>query len=230
MIDERPPAGVRAAGRHGRLRAARHDDPAAEPGRVVHLHHRPRPGRARHLRLRPSRSEDDAAVSVDDADRGRVARRIGLGRWQLPLSSGRVELLRRGQPFWEVLEARGVPTTIIRMPANFPPSGTATRELSGMGTPDLLGTYGTFALLHLRAVCLRRTDAVRRRGAPGAACATASCTRRSKGPTTRSFAAAGEGAAPSSPRMSIGPTGTSSWSSAARSACSRSASGATGCR
>lgn len=73
------------------------------------------------------------------------ARRLAIGRWQLPLSSGRVELLRRGQPFWEVLEARGVPTTIIRMPANFPPSGTATRELSGMGTPDLLGTYGTFA-------------------------------------------------------------------------------------
>jgi predicted AlkP superfamily phosphohydrolase/phosphomutase len=72
-------------------------------------------------------------------------RTIPIGRWQLPLSSGKVELLRRGQPFWEVLEDRGVPTTIIRMPANFPPSGTATRELSGMGTPDLLGTYGTFS-------------------------------------------------------------------------------------
>ena len=73
------------------------------------------------------------------------ARTIGFGKWQLPLSSGTVELLRRGQPFWELLEQRGVPTTIIRMPANFPPSGTATRELSGMGTPDLLGTYGTFS-------------------------------------------------------------------------------------
>lgn len=70
---------------------------------------------------------------------------LPLGTWQLPLSAGRVESLRRGTPFWERLEARGVPTTIIRMPANFPPSGTATRELSGMGTPDLLGTYGTFA-------------------------------------------------------------------------------------
>jgi predicted AlkP superfamily phosphohydrolase/phosphomutase len=57
-----------------------------------------------------------------------------------------VELLRQGQPFWEVLEQRGVPTTVIRMPANFPPSGSATRELSGMGTPDLRGTYGTFGL------------------------------------------------------------------------------------
>jgi predicted AlkP superfamily phosphohydrolase/phosphomutase len=74
-----------------------------------------------------------------------ASRTIGFGRWQLPLSGGRVELLRRGEPFWDVLEELGVPTTIIRMPANFPPSGTATRELSGMGTPDLLGTYGTFA-------------------------------------------------------------------------------------
>jgi predicted AlkP superfamily phosphohydrolase/phosphomutase len=72
-------------------------------------------------------------------------RTIQFGRWRLPLSSGKVELLRRGQPFWEQLESRGIATTIIRMPANFPPSGTATRELSGMGTPDLLGTYGTFS-------------------------------------------------------------------------------------
>jgi len=74
-----------------------------------------------------------------------ASRTIGVGKWQLPLSSGKVELLRRGQPFWELLEGRGVPATIIRMPANFPPSGTAWRELSGMGTPDLLGTYGTFS-------------------------------------------------------------------------------------
>jgi len=72
-------------------------------------------------------------------------RTVSLGPWRVPLSGGRVELLRQGQPFWDVLEARGVPTTIIRMPANFPPSGTASRELSGMGTPDLLGTYGTFS-------------------------------------------------------------------------------------
>ena len=71
-------------------------------------------------------------------------RTLKVGRWQFPLSGGTVELLRRGQPFWEVLEDRGIETTIIRMPANFPPSGTATRELSGMGTPDVLGTYGTF--------------------------------------------------------------------------------------
>jgi predicted AlkP superfamily phosphohydrolase/phosphomutase len=70
---------------------------------------------------------------------------INLGHWQLPLRGGRVTPLREGEPFWSRLEDAGVRTTIMRMPANYPPSGLATRELSGMGTPDLLGTYGTFA-------------------------------------------------------------------------------------
>jgi predicted AlkP superfamily phosphohydrolase/phosphomutase len=70
---------------------------------------------------------------------------LKLGGYQFPLSGGKVELLRRGQAFWEVLERRGIPTTIMRIPANFPPSGTAGHELSGMGTPDVLGGYGTFS-------------------------------------------------------------------------------------
>jgi predicted AlkP superfamily phosphohydrolase/phosphomutase len=71
---------------------------------------------------------------------------VPIGPWRFPLTSGRVELLRHGQAFWEDLESHGIRTTVIRMPANFPPSGKATRELSGMGTPDILGTYGTFTI------------------------------------------------------------------------------------
>ena len=85
-------------------------------------------------------------------------RMLTLGRWQFPLEGGRVELLRHGTPFWEVLEARGVETTIVRMPANFPPSGTATRELSGMGTPDMLGTYGIFTLFTSRPEVFERQN------------------------------------------------------------------------
>jgi predicted AlkP superfamily phosphohydrolase/phosphomutase len=70
---------------------------------------------------------------------------LRLGGWQFPLDEGSVELLRRGEALWEPLEARGIPTTIVRIPANFPPSGTATREIAGMGTPDILGGYGTFS-------------------------------------------------------------------------------------
>lgn len=70
---------------------------------------------------------------------------LKFGKCQFPLSGGTVALLRRGRAFWEVLENHGIETTIVRMPANFPPSGTATRELSGMGTPDIRGTYGEFS-------------------------------------------------------------------------------------
>lgn len=77
-------------------------------------------------------------------------RTLRLGSWQVPLSGGDVKLLRRGTPFWEVLGEAGVPTTIVRIPANFPPTGTASRELSGMGTPDLLGGYGTFTFYTTR--------------------------------------------------------------------------------
>ena len=68
-----------------------------------------------------------------------------IGRYKFPLLGGDVELLRRGRAFWEILTDYGIKSTIIRMPANFPPSKTATRELSGMGTPDLMGGYGTFS-------------------------------------------------------------------------------------
>ena len=130
----------------GGVLAARHVDPAAEPGRMVVVHHRPRPRRARHLRLHPSRPEDDDAVSVDDEDRAaEPLRAVGTmavaadGRACGAAAAGRSVL-------GACSSAQGIETTIVRMPANFPPSGRATRELSGMGTPDLLGTYGTFSL------------------------------------------------------------------------------------
>jgi predicted AlkP superfamily phosphohydrolase/phosphomutase len=84
------------------------------------------------------------------------ARTIAFGGWQLPLSAASVESLRQGAPFWGALAEEGVETTIIRMPANFPPSGTATRELSGMGTPDLLGTYGQFSFFTSAPGAVRR--------------------------------------------------------------------------
>ncbi len=74
-----------------------------------------------------------------------AGRTLTLGNYQLPLSGGDIELMRRGEAFWEVLERNGIESSIIRMPANFPPTGKAHRELSGMGTPDILGNYGTFS-------------------------------------------------------------------------------------
>ncbi len=67
-----------------------------------------------------------------------------LGKYRLP-ADGTFEMLRRGDPFWKPLEETGVESWILRMPVNFPPSGYATRELSGMGTPDLTGSLGEFS-------------------------------------------------------------------------------------
>jgi predicted AlkP superfamily phosphohydrolase/phosphomutase len=55
------------------------------------------------------------------------------------------DLLRYGTPFWKTLEDNGIPCMIVRMPANFPVTGDATWEISGMSTPDVRGTYGTFS-------------------------------------------------------------------------------------
>jgi len=56
------------------------------------------------------------------------------------------ENLRRGTAFWDYVVEAGFPATIFKMPANYPPSEFgAGRALSDMGTPDVLGTYGTFS-------------------------------------------------------------------------------------
>jgi len=75
---------------------------------------------------------------------GEVGPELELGRWIVPLWGGGIELAREGTAFWQLLADASIPTTIVRMPANFPPIGVADRELSGMGTPDLRGTPGEF--------------------------------------------------------------------------------------
>ena len=67
-----------------------------------------------------------------------------IGSWVIPLGSGSAEQLRHGKAFWEILDEQGVPNYVYRMPANFPPIAAKGKTLSGMGTPDLRGTYGTF--------------------------------------------------------------------------------------
>jgi predicted AlkP superfamily phosphohydrolase/phosphomutase len=69
---------------------------------------------------------------------------LRFGDWKLPRSGGDVALLRRGRAFWEYLADAGVDTTVFKMPSNFPPVDCGVRSISGMGTPDILGTYGIF--------------------------------------------------------------------------------------
>lgn len=82
-----------------------------------------------------------------------------LGPWLLPdpFSSAKIELLRGGRAFWQILEDHQVPATVVQVPANFPPAESKYNEsMSGMGTPDLLGTYGIFQVFTDDAELARR--------------------------------------------------------------------------
>jgi predicted AlkP superfamily phosphohydrolase/phosphomutase len=70
---------------------------------------------------------------------------LPFSSYMIPLSGGKTTMMRKGTAFWELLADKGIPTTMFKMPANFPPVETEARSISGMGTPDLLGTYGTFS-------------------------------------------------------------------------------------
>lgn len=72
---------------------------------------------------------------------------LRVGALALPLGGGKVELLRGGRPFWSYLGEAGVPAALYMIPASYPPEPAPNvRVLAGMGTPDLLGTYGVFQL------------------------------------------------------------------------------------
>ena len=70
---------------------------------------------------------------------------VDIGSWSFPTSGGDVRLLRKGKTFWQMLGDHGVRSTIFRMPVNFPPVKAPGKALSGMGTPDILGSLGTFS-------------------------------------------------------------------------------------
>ena len=69
---------------------------------------------------------------------------IEVGGLVVPLVGGETVPLRKGQAFWELLTEQGIAANILRMPTDYPPLPTSTRALSGMGTPDMLGSFGTF--------------------------------------------------------------------------------------
>ncbi len=68
-----------------------------------------------------------------------------LAGYQIPVDEGSVTLMRQGKAFWQYLADAGVPATIFSIPSNYPPVEGPFRSISGMGTPDLMGGYGSFS-------------------------------------------------------------------------------------
>ncbi len=69
---------------------------------------------------------------------------LRLGDTVFPLSKEQIHPVRKGKAFWQVLEEHDIPATVFKMPGNYPPAETKQRTLTGMGTPDIIGTFGTF--------------------------------------------------------------------------------------
>lgn len=70
-----------------------------------------------------------------------------VGKYEIPSGGATNELLRRGTPFWNYLDERGIPVRMYHLPANYPPSKSDHGHaccLSGMGVPDALGSQGIY--------------------------------------------------------------------------------------
>lgn len=73
--------------------------------------------------------------------------KIPLEFWPFDHEGAKTVLRREGTPFWDYLDEAGVASTFYNLPSNFPPSPSKKGHhqcLAGMGTTDLLGTYGTY--------------------------------------------------------------------------------------
>jgi hypothetical protein len=95
---------------------------------------------------------------LSSADIRTIPRTLNLGLAKIPFGRKAVyRLLQKSQPFWKLLGARNVWSSIIRVPITFPPqrfkNGTL---LSGMCVPDIQGTQGSFSFLAWPAAVLPR--------------------------------------------------------------------------
>ena len=73
--------------------------------------------------------------------------RLQLDFWPFNHKPPATLLRRQGTPFWDYLDAAGIPSTFYDLPSNYPASTSHYghhRCICGMGTPDMLGTYGTY--------------------------------------------------------------------------------------
>ncbi len=76
---------------------------------------------------------------------GRPRRVLPLGKYRIPLSKPEIRGLRKSVPFWKLLGEKGIFSTVLRVPITFPPEKFKGHLLSGMCTPDLKGSQGTFS-------------------------------------------------------------------------------------
>ncbi len=67
-----------------------------------------------------------------------------IGNYRFYLGKPKIELLRKSKAFWKITSEHGIFSAVLRVPLTFPPEKVYGVYLSGLGTPDLRGTQGSF--------------------------------------------------------------------------------------
>jgi predicted AlkP superfamily phosphohydrolase/phosphomutase len=72
---------------------------------------------------------------------------INMGNIRIPISKPKIELLRKSKAFWKITGEHGIFSSVLRVPITFPPEKFYGNMTSGLGTPDLRGTQGSFTYI-----------------------------------------------------------------------------------
>ncbi|MEW5975243.1 MAG: alkaline phosphatase family protein [Acidobacteriota bacterium] len=82
---------------------------------------------------------------LSSAEVGQARRTLPIGKYLVPLGRPTLKMKRKSKPFWQVLGEHDVFSSVIRVPITFPAEPFNGVLLSGMCTPDLRGSQGTFS-------------------------------------------------------------------------------------
>ncbi len=72
---------------------------------------------------------------------------LQLDFWPFNHKPPETVLRRQGVPFWDYLDAKRIDSVFYDLPSNYPPSPSQYGHhkcVCGMGTPDMMGSYGTY--------------------------------------------------------------------------------------
>ncbi|MCO6436008.1 MAG: alkaline phosphatase family protein [Phycisphaerae bacterium] len=109
-----------------------------------------------------------AAKTIESEDGWVVGEhKLPLTFWPFGDKPTETVLMRRGTPFWDYLDRAGIAVRLYDIPSNYPPtlsSAGNAKCMSGMGVPDLMGTYGTYQYFSEDTTRVTREDGGIRRG------------------------------------------------------------------
>ena len=92
-----------------------------------------------------TRNKKNYLPELSSTEIGNVEKTLKLGKYRIPLGKPALRIKRRAVPFWKIVGAHDVPSTVLRVPISFPPEKHRGLSLSAMCTPDMRGTQGTFS-------------------------------------------------------------------------------------